>query len=104
MQGEMRMDIRNSLDGLRSLLGVNPAVQPVPRGKSSAATQSEGAFDTDRATLSSMGNQAAQEASGEGIRTEKVAAVQAALASGRYSVPSSAVATKVVDSMLLGGR
>ena len=27
------MDIRNSLDGLRSLLGVNPAAPSAPQGK-----------------------------------------------------------------------
>jgi anti-sigma28 factor (negative regulator of flagellin synthesis) len=31
---------------------------------------------------------------------EKVAEIQAALASGSYNVPSSAVASKVVDAML----
>jgi len=32
-----------------------------------------------------------------------VAAVQAALADGTYNVPASAVASKVVDSMLVSG-
>jgi anti-sigma28 factor (negative regulator of flagellin synthesis) len=36
------------------------------------------------------------------VRTDKVAAVQAALAAGTYDVPASAVASKVVDSMLGG--
>jgi anti-sigma28 factor (negative regulator of flagellin synthesis) len=34
------------------------------------------------------------------VRTEKVTAVQAALAAGNYNVPASAVASKVVDAML----
>jgi anti-sigma28 factor (negative regulator of flagellin synthesis) len=35
---------------------------------------------------------------------EKVAAVQAAIAAGNYSVPASAVAGKVVDAMLSSGQ
>jgi negative regulator of flagellin synthesis FlgM len=97
------MDIRNSLDGLRSLLGVNPAVPSAPQGKSSAATGGSG-LDSDRATVSSAGNEVSQAAAGEGVRTEKVAAVQAALAAGTYNVPALAVASKVVDSMLGGGQ
>jgi len=96
------MDIRNSLEGLRSLLGANPVVQPAPQNKSNAATVAGGAFDSDRATLSSAGNEVAQAVSSEGVRTEKVAAVQAALAAGTYSVPASAVASKLVDAMMPG--
>lgn len=36
-----------------------------------------------------------------GVRTDKVAAVQAALATGTYNVPASAVASKVLDEMLV---
>jgi anti-sigma28 factor (negative regulator of flagellin synthesis) len=39
-----------------------------------------------------------------GVRMDKVAAIQAALASGTYSVPSSAVASSMVDSMLQRGN
>lgn len=95
------MDIRNSLDGLRSLLGVNPTVPSAPQGKSAVATSGSG-LDSDRATLSSAGNEVSQAVSGEGVRAEKVAAVQAALAAGTYNVPASAVAAKVVDAMLGG--
>jgi anti-sigma28 factor (negative regulator of flagellin synthesis) len=38
------------------------------------------------------------------VRTDKVAAVQAALEAGTYDVPASAVASKVVDAMLGGER
>jgi negative regulator of flagellin synthesis FlgM len=98
----MRMDVRNSLDGLRSLLGVNPAAPSAPQGKSSTAPAA-GGLDGDRATLSSAANEISQAASGEGVRADKVAAVQAALAAGTYDVPASAVAAKVIDSMLSGG-
>jgi negative regulator of flagellin synthesis FlgM len=96
------MDIRNSLDGLRSLLGVNLTAPPAPQSKNSVAAGS--AFDSDRATLSSAGNEVSQSASGEGVRTDKVAAVQAALAAGTYDVSAAAVASKVVNAMLGGGQ
>jgi flagellar biosynthesis anti-sigma factor FlgM len=93
------MDIRNSLDGLRSLLGVNPAA-PAATGARSSATAGGSALGSDRATLSNAGNEVSLTAGEDGVRTDKVAAVQAALAAGTYNVPASAVASKVVDSML----
>ena len=97
------MDIRSSMDGLRSLLGVNSAPSSAAQDKKSAETTA-GSLDTDRATLSSAASEISQAVSGEGVRTDKVAAVQSALASGTYSVPASAVASRVIDSMLAGGR
>jgi negative regulator of flagellin synthesis FlgM len=52
--------------------------------------------------LSSAGNEVSQTASDSGVRADKVAGIQAALAAGTYSVPASAIASKVVDSMLGG--
>jgi anti-sigma28 factor (negative regulator of flagellin synthesis) len=46
----------------------------------------------------------AQSASASGVRADKVSAIQGALAAGTYNVPASAVAGKVVDAMLAGGR
>jgi flagellar biosynthesis anti-sigma factor FlgM len=97
------MDIRNSLDGLRSLLGVNPTVPPAPQPKGSTAAAGS-ALDTDRATLSDAASEVSQSFSGEGVRMDKVAAVASALAAGTYSVPASAVASKLVDGMLAGGQ
>jgi len=54
--------------------------------------------------LSNAGSEVSLTASEDGVRTGKVAAVQAALAAGTYSVPASAVSSKIVDSMLNGGR
>ena len=97
------MDIRNSLDGLKSLLGVNP---PAPAATQSRNTTAAGgsALASDRATLSSAGSEVSQIASESDIRTEKVASVQAALAAGTYNVPDSAVASRVVDAMLGGDQ
>ena len=97
------MDIRSSLDGLRSLFGVNPAASSVPQGRSSAGAAPVSVFGSDHATLSSAASEMAQAVSGEGVRSEKVAAVQAALASGTYNVPASAVASKLVDAMMAAG-
>ena len=95
------MDIRNSLDGLRSLLGVNPAAQPATGAKSSATTTGS-ALVSDQATLSSAGSEVSLTAGEDGVRMDKVAAVQAAMVAGTYSVPASAVASKLVDAMLSG--
>jgi flagellar biosynthesis anti-sigma factor FlgM len=93
------MDIRNSLDGLRSLLGANPTAPSMPQGKGSTSA-APSSFDSDRATFSSAANEVSQTASGEGVRADKVAAVQAALVAGTYDVPASAVASRMIDSML----
>jgi len=96
------MDIRSSMDGLRSLLGVNPTATSAPQGKSGASTAGS-SFDSDLATFSSAASEVLQGSTGESVRADKVAAVQAALADGTYNVPASAVASKVVDSMLVSG-
>lgn len=95
------MDIRNSLDGLKSLLGVNAPEVPAGQGKTSAGS-SGSALTSDHATLSSAGSEASASLTGSDVRTEKVASIQAALASGTYNVPPSAVASKMVDAMLGG--
>jgi negative regulator of flagellin synthesis FlgM len=97
------MDIRNSLDGLGSLLGLNPTAPSTSQSKGSTSAARSG-FDSDQATFSSAANEVSQTASGESIRADKVAAVQAALADGTYSVPASAVASRVIDSMLTSGQ
>ncbi len=96
------MDIRNSVDGLKTLLGVPPPApaqtQQVTGGQAASTTPLAG----DHATLSNAGTEVSQTASEYGVRAEKVASIQAALAAGSYNVPASAVASKVVDAMLSG--
>ena len=96
------MDIRNSLESLRSILGTTPATTTVGGPKNGAA-QGTSALGADQATLSDAGSEVSQSAGTDGVRAEKVAAVQAALEAGTYSVPASAVASKLVDAMM-GGR
>jgi flagellar biosynthesis anti-sigma factor FlgM len=93
------MDIRNSLEGLMPLLAVNPTDSPAPQSKETTPAAPI-TFESDRATVSSAASEVSQAASGEGVRADKVAAVQAALAAGTYNVPAPAVASKVIDSML----
>jgi flagellar biosynthesis anti-sigma factor FlgM len=96
------MDIRNSLDGLKSLLGVaQPSSEPAQARSSSTATAN--GLSSDRATVSSTGSEVASALTDSSVRMDKVTAVQAALAAGTYNVAASAVASKVVDAML-GGR
>ncbi|MFZ0339198.1 MAG: flagellar biosynthesis anti-sigma factor FlgM [Terracidiphilus sp.] len=96
------MDIRNSLDGLGSLLGLNPTAPSASQSKGNASA-ARSSFDSDQATFSSAASAVSQSASGENVRADKVAAVQAALTDGTYSIPASAVASKVIDSMLAAG-
>ena len=94
------MDIRSGLDGLKTLLGVSPAAPaPSQRVKGQAAAEAS-PTSTDSATLSSAGSEVALTAAEGSVRTDKVAAVRAALEAGTYQVPASAVAAKLVDAML----
>jgi flagellar biosynthesis anti-sigma factor FlgM len=101
------MDINSSFDGLRSLLGVNsaaPAATPAKTQNGNGAAQPAGsALGGDLATVSSAASGVSEAAGGDGVRWDKVAQIQAALASGTYSVPASAVASRVVDTMLAAG-
>jgi len=96
------MEIRSNLEGLNSLLGVNAPDAAAERVKSQG-TSSSSALGSDHATLSSAASEMAQAAGEDGVRMDKVTAVQAALADGTYSVPASAVAAKMIDAML-GGK
>jgi flagellar biosynthesis anti-sigma factor FlgM len=93
------MDIRSSLDGLKSLLGVTPPDAATVQRKGAPPISGSG-ISPDRATFSSAGSEVQSAAADSGVRTDKVAGIQAALAAGNYNVPPSAVASKVVDSML----
>jgi negative regulator of flagellin synthesis FlgM len=95
----MRMDIRSSLDGLKSLLGVNVPEVSAGQGKTPVSSSGSG-LTSDHATLSTAGSEASASLNGSDVRPEKVASIQAALASGTYNVPPSAVASKMVDAML----
>ena len=56
----------------------------------------------DQASLSAAGGLAASSAGDSDVRTDKVAQLQQAIASGTYNVPASDVASKLVESLLNG--
>ena len=97
------MEIRNNLEGLSSLLGIDSSATAASETKH-RATATDSALGADRATLSSAASEMAQTAGDEGVRAEKVTSIQAALADGSYGVPAADVAAKMVDAMLSGGR
>jgi|UPI000552E5E8 negative regulator of flagellin synthesis FlgM len=63
-------------------------------GKAAARTES------DETKLSPAAGLMAQALSGSDVRTDKVAALQKAIADGSYHVSSSDVAGKIIDSLL----
>lgn len=98
------MEIRNGIDGLRSLLGISQPAAGAAQGARGSAAREPNPLTADTATLSSAASVVAQDGANDGVRMEKVAAAQAALAAGTYSVPGAAVASRLVDAMLGAGR
>ena len=94
------MVIRNSLEGLSSLFGANTTAS-VGATISSGAVSDTSVLNSDSATLSSAASQMSQSATEDGVRMEKVNAIQSALAAGTYKVSSAEVASKVVDALLV---
>lgn len=70
----------------------------------SAAGVNTATGDDQKVSVSSTAGALAQVASGSDVRHEKVAQLQAAIASGTYSVSSGDIADKLISSMLNGGR
>jgi negative regulator of flagellin synthesis FlgM len=92
------MNIQNNLQGLQQLFSsqdVTPAA-----GKTGGSQAPEAKVSSDQATLSSLASAASAVAPDSDVRMEKVAAIQQAVASGTYSVPSSEVAGRMIDHML----
>lgn len=95
------MDLRTSLDGLKSLLGTAPASSAsTPQNRSVTDAGITSVPNSDSATLSSAGSGVSLSSSASDVRMDKVASVQAALAAGTYNVPVTALASKLVDVML----
>ncbi len=97
------MDIRNSLESLRSILGPSSATTPAA-GPRTSTTRGTSTLGADQATLSCAGSEVSLTANADGVRMDKVASIQAALAAGTYNVPTEAVASRMVDAMLGGGN
>jgi flagellar biosynthesis anti-sigma factor FlgM len=90
------MDIRNSPNGLKNLLGITP---PVPN-----TTQQESSSEPVPGELSKVGSEIASTVADSDVRLEKIAHIKAALAAGTYNIPATAVASRIVDAMLENKR
>src|SRR5882762_2688328 len=94
------MNISNNIENLTQIF------EPQTTGSASSAktpVQNEAqnqTRNTDQAQLSATASQVAQSAAGSDVRLDKVAGIQSALQAGTYSVPASAVAQKVISSLL----
>ena len=98
------MEIRNNAEALKTFLGVSaPGSAQAPQTRGAEGAVAQATLAGDEATLSRAGTEVSQSASLAGVRADKVAAIQQAMAAGTYGVPASAVAGKVIDTMLAGG-
>jgi negative regulator of flagellin synthesis FlgM len=95
------MSYTNGIGGFQQTLGsITSTTKP---GNTSANDKAESAYEsghTDQANLSSVGGIVVQALEGPDTRSTRVAALQRTIASGNYSVSSSAVAEKMIDSLL----
>lgn len=101
------MDIRSSLDSLKSLLGTNSTEQATTTAaKTPSTASSTSGLGSDSATFSSAGSEISMSMSDSdaSVRADKVTSIQAALSSNSYNVSPAAIASKLVDSMLVSGQ
>jgi negative regulator of flagellin synthesis FlgM len=100
-----------SISALSSVLGgLNPAGNTNPVESVDEISAASGAATVkslpvnqqaaDQANVSSVGGLVAQVSATSDVRTEKVAQLQAAIASGSYHVSSEDVASKIVEHLL----
>ena len=93
-------------NGIGDWKQVFPAVAPTSAsqtqqsGRPQATEQRSAAGTQDEANLSSTGELVARALSTPDVRTAKVEALQKAIADGSYSVSSSDVAGKMIESLL----
>jgi negative regulator of flagellin synthesis FlgM len=93
------MDIRSGFEGLKSILGVSQPAPAPTQPKSNSAIGGSG-LGNDQATFSNAASAVSMGSADSGVRIDKVAQIQAALAAGSYSISTSALASRMVDSML----
>jgi negative regulator of flagellin synthesis FlgM len=95
------MNIQSSFDptqALREQAVARPAANPP--GTETPSGSPQAIADGDTATISSAALSAAAASGISDVRTDKVAAIQQALASGTYAVSPSDVAGKLIDHLL----
>ena len=104
------MAVSNSIGSLQTALAsvaVNGST-PVTKATDLSQAQITGVQSTgaktrqlsDQANLSSESGLVALAAASPDVRLDKVAALQQSISNGTYRIPSSAVANKIVDSLL----
>ena len=97
------MEIRNNAEALKAFLGVSsPASAQTKQVQGANSPAAQAALSGDQATVSQIGAEVSQ-AANDGVRMDKVAAVQQALAAGTFRVSTDAVADRVIDAMMTGG-
>jgi negative regulator of flagellin synthesis FlgM len=102
------MSYTNGIGNLQQVLGsvtpaaTQPASQVAELGNAPKQIKVSPAHaeQVDQTNLSSTSGMIAHALEGSDVRMEKVASLQQAIASGSYSVSSSAVAGKMIDSLL----
>lgn len=100
------MSYTNGIGNLQQALSAIAPTQPASQVTESTEVSQQRkaaaapAKQADQTNLSSAGGMIAHALEGSDVRTDKVAALQKAIASGSYSVSSSDVAGKMIDSLL----
>jgi negative regulator of flagellin synthesis FlgM len=95
----------NSLPQTSNSIASSEAKPPAQVGAPDNASKASGGSianlgQLDQTSLSSTGGLVAQAMEGPDIRSAKVASLQQAIAAGSYSVSSSDVADKIIQSLL----
>src|SRR5579863_9411602 len=98
------MNIGNSIENLTQIFDPQTVTGAAPAKTASQHLAQNEIQRTDQAQLSTTASQVAQSAADSDVRLDKVASVQSALQAGTYSVPASAVAQKVIGSLLTAGK
>ena len=91
----------HSHEGLRPHLVTRSAAPVATEQLEGGASASACAPCSGQATLLGTWGEGAMMAAEAGVRPEKVAVVRASLAAGNYQVPASAVASRVLEYMLV---
>ena len=94
------MNISNNIENLPQIFDPQTVTSATPAKTTAQNVTQNEAQRTDQAQVSTAASQVAQSAASSDLRLDKVASIQSALQAGTYSVPASAVAQKVVDSLL----
>jgi flagellar biosynthesis anti-sigma factor FlgM len=79
---------------------VAPASRTQTASRTAASTAAAADIATDSTKLSLAGAMLSQAATGSDVRFEKVASLRQSIEAGTYNIPSSDVASKLVDTLL----